>query len=366
MAAIGNAVYSTPDGFVKLYPDSTPLLRGVIMKRLVLLCDGTWLGADGARTSNVVHLARVILPRSSEGIEQITFYHPGLGEDIGLQAASAETLGQGIDRDILCLYRFLVLNYSKGDELFLFGFSRGAYIVRSLVGMLRNAWLLRREHAALIAHAYHIYRTKWHADADNALRFREPHAREVRVRFLGVWDTVGALGIPLDLFKGFDADRYNFHDTTISRIVDHACHALAIDERRKPFAPTLWNTRSDRSRTEQAWFSGSHRDIGGGYHEAGLSHLSLRWMVEQAQQSGLAVDHEQIERITAQHDEAVVHSGISLTMRLLGTADRCIGTSNADETLHSSAEQRYLHDKRYRPRNLVRYLERDEQIRLPL
>ncbi len=336
------------------------------MKRLVLLCDGTWLGADGARSSNVVHLARAILPRSSDGIDQITFYHEGPGCGAGLQGLSATAFGQGIDRDIQCLYRFLVHNYSVGDELFLFGFSRGAYTVRSLIGMLRNAWLLRREHAALIPRAYHIYRTKWYADADNALRFREPHAREVRVRFLGVWDTVGALGIPLDLFEGFDADRYNFHDTTISRIIEHACQALAIDERSKPLAPTLWNTRTDRTRTEQAWFSGSHLDIGGGYHEAGLSHLSLRWMADQAQQSGLAVDRELIDRITALQGEAVVHSGISLPMRLLGTTDRPIGTSNTDETLHSSAEQRYLHDKRYRPHNLVQYLKRDEQIRLPL
>lgn len=336
------------------------------MKRLVILCDGTWLGADGARTSNVVHLARAVLPRSSEGIDQVTCYHEGLGYGTGLRGAGAAAFGHGIDHDIRSLYRFLVHNYSVGDELFLFGFSRGAYTARSLVGMLRNSWLLRKEHEALIPRAYHLYRTKWHADADNALQFREPHSREVRVRFLGVWDTVGALGIPVDLFEGFDADRYNFHDTTISRIVEHACHALAIDERRKPFAPTLWKTRSDRTRTEQAWFSGSHLDIGGGHREAGLSHRSLRWMAEQAQQSGLAVDNELINRITAQHREEVVHSGISLPMRLLGTADRPIGTSNADETLHSSAEQRYLRDKRYRPRNLVQYLKRDEQIRLPL
>ena len=336
------------------------------MKLLVLLCDGTWLGGDGARSGNVVQLARAILARSAEGIEQITFYHEGQGNGAALQGLGAGALGDGINRDIQCLYRFLVHNYSKGDELFLFGFSRGAYLVRSLVGMLRNAWLLRKEHEALVPRAYHVYRTKWHADADNALRFREAHSRAVRVRFLGVWDTVGALGIPLDLFAGFDADRYNFHDTTLSRIVEHACHALAIDERRKPFAPTLWNTRSDRTRTEQAWFSGSHLDIGGGHHEAGLSHPSLRWMAEQARQSGLAVDHELIERISAPRREAVVHSAISPAMRLFGTADRPIGTGNADETLHSSAEQRYLRDKRYRPRNLVQYLERDEQIRLPL
>jgi len=230
----------------------------------------------------------------------------------------------------------------------------------------KTPWLLQKAHAGLIPRAYHIYRTRWGPDADNAVRFREPHCRAVRVRFLGVWDTVGALGIPIKLFDGLNEDRYGFHDTTISRIVEHACHALAIDERRKPFAPTIWKTRSGRKRTEQAWFSGSHADIGGGHREAGLSLISLHWIASQAAQAGLALDQTLLDRVLSRNTREVVHDTVPLAYRIFGTAERAIGITNPDEILHPSAEQRFLREPDYRPRNLVEYLARDEQIRLPI
>lgn len=337
------------------------------MKRLIILCDGTWQDADTPqRATNVLKLARLVSPVAADGTPQITLYHPGLGSGGGFDAIGAGAFGLGIDREIQSLYRFIVLNHCPGDEIFFFGFSRGAYAVRSCIGMLRNTWLLARENESLIPDAYHVYRTHWGPDADNALRFREGRAREVRVRFLGVWDTVGALGIPIDLFPGFDASRHSFHDTTVSRIVDHACHALAIDERRSAFAPTIWKTRADRTRTEQAWFSGSHGDVGGGPREAGLSHISLAWMIAQAERAGLSVDPVALERLLRTDTAEVLHTHIPFPMRALGTAWRSIATTNADETLHPSAEQRYLHDPGYRPRNLREFLSRDEQIRLPL
>ncbi len=337
------------------------------MKRLVILCDGTWQDGDTPqRATNVLRLARLILPVSRDGTSQITCYHPGLGSDGGFDALGAAAFGNGIDREIQSLYRFIVMNHAPGDELFFFGFSRGAYAVRSCIGLLRNVWLLEKHLESQIPDAYHVYRTHWGPDADNALKFREPRAREVKVRFLGVWDTVGALGIPIDLFPGFDATRHAFHDTTISRIVEHACHALAIDERRAAYRPALWRTRADRRRTEQAWFSGSHADVGGGPREAGLSRLSLSWMIAQAERAGLGIDHAALERLLAEDSTEVLHTHIPLPMRLLGTAWRPIGLSNADETLHPSAEQRYLHDASYRPKNLREFLARDDQIRLPL
>jgi uncharacterized protein (DUF2235 family) len=336
------------------------------MKRLILLCDGTWLDAESPRPSNVLRLARAIAPLGHDGVPQVCLYHPGLGARGGFAALGAGAFGLGIDHEIQSLYRFLVLNHAPGDELFLFGYSRGAYTVRSLVGLLRNAWLLHKQHEALVPQAYHVYRTHWGPDAENALFFREPHARAVGVRFLGVWDTVGALGIPLELFPGFDAERHAFHDTTISRIVEHACHAVAIDERRAPFAPTLWHTRADRTRTEQAWFSGAHGDVGGGHREAGLANISLRWMVDQAAHAGLSVDEALLAAQLAGNAEEVVHASIPLPMRLLGTRWRAIGVTNHDETLHPSAEQRFLRDPEYRPRNLREFLDRDDQIRLPL
>ena len=337
------------------------------MKRLVILCDGTWQEADTApRPGNVRRLARLLAPVARDGTQQITLYDPGPGAAGSFVTVGAEAFGLGIDQQIQSLYRFIVLNHSPGDELFFVGASRGAYIARSCIGMLRNAWLLTRGNEALVPDAYHVYRTHWGPDADNALRFREGRAREVRVRFLGVWDTVGARGIPLELFPGFDASRHCFHDATLSRIVDHACQALAIDERRAALAPAVWRTRADRTRTEQAWFSGSHADVTGGPREAGLSNISLAWMITQAERAGLGVDHAALARELGTHSAEVVHTHIPPAQRTMGTTWRAIGSVNADETLHTSAEQRFLHEAAYKPRNLRDFLARDEQIRLPL
>jgi uncharacterized protein (DUF2235 family) len=336
------------------------------MRRLIALCDGTWLHQQSPRPGNIAQLARLILPRSRDGVSQLIHYQAGTGCDGEPAPGDAAGVASRIDRDIQSLYRFIVHNYQKGDELYLFGFSRGAYIARSCIGMLRNAWLLRREHSEWIAHAYHIYRTLWHADADNAVRFREPLAVPVSIRFLGVWDTVGDRGIPLPLFKGLDAERYGFHDNRLSRIVEHACHAVAIDERRAVFAPCLWKTRFERERTQQVWFAGSHLDIGGGHREAGLSYISLRWMIEQAAQCGLETNRRALDELCCTFAQETVHDSLTGAHADKEFEERKIGSCNADETLHASAEQRYLHRRRYRPRNLVEYLARDEQIRLPL
>jgi uncharacterized protein (DUF2235 family) len=337
------------------------------MKRLVLLCDGSWLDPEPApRPGNVRRLARLIAPRSAQGVEQVLYYHPGAGTAARLDRRDPQAFGQGLDAEIQSLYRFLLWNHAPGDEIFVFGACRGAYIARSLVGMLRNAWLLERAHEARLPQAYHVYRTHWGPDAENAVDFRTGIAREVRVRFLGVWDTVGERGIPLALFPGFDAERYLFHDTRLSRIVDHACHALAIDERRAALPATPWRTRADRTRTEQAWFAGAHADVCGGAREQGLANVTLQWMVEQATRAGLAMERSALQSMLAEDTAEVVHGWIPPAQRAHGIAWRTIGGANADETLHPGAEQRFLRDPAYRPRNLREFLARDEQIRLPL
>lgn len=336
------------------------------MKRLIICCDGTWNTPESDLKTNVVHIARAIRPRAMDGTEQVVFYDWGVGTDDKPDSLVGGAIGDGIDKNIQDAYRFLVHNYAPGDQLWLFGFSRGAYTVRSCIGLLRNAWLLHKAHGGLIPRAYHIYRTKWHADAENARAFREPHCRQVNVKFLGVWDTVGALGIPVKLFDSFNGDRYQFHDTTVSSIVDNAYHALAIDEKRKPFTPTLWKTKSGRTHTEQSWFAGVHSDIGGGYREAGLSHIALRWMADKASMCGLNLDQDYLNNLYATDNRQQLHNSLSGGMRALGSQQRSIGTTNADETLHVSAEQRFFNDDKYRPKNLREYLAKEEQIRLPL
>ena len=336
------------------------------MKRLIICCDGTWNTPESKHVTNVAHLARAIKAQAADGTEQVVFYDWGVGTDGKLDSLSGGAIGAGIDKNIRDAYRFLVHNYQAGDELWFFGFSRGAYTARSCIGLLRNCWLLHKAHADLISKAYHIYRTKWHADAENARDFREPNAQPVAIKFLGVWDTVGALGIPLSIFRSANHDRYQFHDTSISSIVENAYQALAIDEKRKPFAPTIWATKKERERTEQCWFAGVHSDIGGGYREAGLSHIALQWMAEKASMSGLELNEDYLATVYQLNNEIQLHNSYKMPIKALGSFRRPIVATNSDETLHISAEQRYFSNKKYRPKNLRDYLANDEQIRLPL
>lgn len=356
--------------FVTLPSTIKPVLAATAtvqkMKRLIICCDGTWNTPQSDHVTNVVHVARAISPRTESGIAQVVFYDWGVGTDDKLDALSGGAAGKGIDKNIRDAYRFLIHNYAPGDEVWFFGFSRGAYTARSCIGLIRNCWLLHKNKASLIDKAYHIYRTKWHADAENALAFREPNCQPLDVKFLGVWDTVGALGIPIGLLNHLHGDRYEFHDTTISSIVKNAYHALAIDEKRKPFAPAIWRTKSGRTHTEQSWFAGVHSDIGGGYRQAGLSHVALQWMLDKAAMCGLALDQTYLSDVFAANPEARLHKSLRGPMRLLGAQHRALGVTNNDETLHSSVEQRFTQDDSYRPKNLLEYLARDEQIRLPL
>lgn len=326
-------------------------------KKIIICCDGTWDTPEGKHVTNVTKMARLVLPADAHGMEQVVFYDWGVGTDDMLDRIEGGAFGEGIDKNIQDAYRFLVHNYAPGDELFFFGFSRGAYTVRSLVGMIRNCWLLTKEHADLIPKAYQIYRSRSGPDVKTADNFRRQYGRQATIKFLGVWDTVGALGIPLGLFKKENEEKYSFHDTTVSRIVENAYHALSIDEMRKPFAPTIWKTKPEHS-SEQAWFAGVHADVGGGYPQAGLANLALKWMADKATLTGLAVDSAFLQSLLNGDTDTRLHNSYKGMYKLLGRLIRPMGVTNHDETVHASAIKRYQTDPGYRPKNLVAYLNR--------
>ncbi|MBU9765641.1 DUF2235 domain-containing protein [Mycobacterium sp. TNTM28] len=269
-------------------------------KRLVVCCDGTWntpdQRTDGKPTpTNVAKLALGLAPTGDDGMPQRLFYHRGVGTGRSGRLRGG-AFGAGLFLDVRDTYRFVVHNYQPGDELFFFGFSRGAFTARSTAGLIRNSGVLRQENAAQIEQAYALYRDH-HPDTDprsvEAALFRKMYSHEPRIRFIGVWDTVGALGIPR--FGGRLATwfnrRYEFHNTALSSKVDEAYQALAIDERRGPFVPAIWSQSKPRpagQRLEQVWFTGSHCDIGGGNPDRGLSDITLCWMLEKARNAGLA------------------------------------------------------------------------------
>lgn len=201
-------------------------------------------------------------------------------------------MGGGVDANIMDGYQYLIENYQELDEIYLFGFSRGAYTARSLAGMIYNCGILKREYFEKLPEAYRLYRDRkpdTHPEEDKAMIFKKMYSHMPRIKFIGVWDTVGSLGIPLSLFSVINRKRYQFHDVKLSRIVDYAYHALAIDEQRAPFIPTLWrkSANSESQVLEQVWFPGVHSNVGGGYEDESLSDVPLQWMVTKAALTGL-------------------------------------------------------------------------------
>ena len=329
------------------------------MKRLIICSDGLWTSPSIPADSNLGLLSTALSATARNGEAQMLVVDPFQG----LAAQSAQHGGY-LNDSLHYLYRCLALNYEDGDEIWLFGFSRGSFIVRSLAGMLRNVGLLRKSSLVELAEAWHIYRTRWGVDAQNAERFRRAHSRPVEIRFLGVFDTLSKAGVPEHCQAR--ANPPVFHNTTLSSTVQFAYHALAIDERREGYEPCLWRTGNDRSRTEQCWFTGDHRDIGGIQGDTSLAILSLHWMCSRATALGLALDERSLSDAMSARERKPRSSSPNTTFRRSGKTYRPIGQTNPDETLHPSAEQRFLRQQGYRPANLRAYMGRDEQIQLPL
>lgn len=373
------------------------------MKNLIICCDGTWQELSQRFPTNVTRLTRALSPTATRGgqtIPQVIFYDDGVGVGNGVLDRTTRilggALGQGLDRKVLEAYEFLVLNYEPGDRIYIFGFSRGAYTARSIAGLLRQVWILKRENASEIERAIAIYRDH-DKDAVETQRFRrnfchtgdpaldtrafDPDAPAKTVtksvdqtgwiQFLGVWDTVGSLGIPRGLpFSEQINGKYEFHDTALSRFVWNARHAVAIDERRETFTPTLWtnldalNTNAkadtlsyDDRPYQQTWFPGAHGAVGGGESDAGISLAPLLWMLDGATRAGLAFEPHQLADFSAAADptaplRASERNVGSIVMGLVGSKDR-EGPAQMDE-VSKAAHERWTKLSTYRPKTLSR------------
>lgn len=341
------------------------------LKRICICCDGTWntpekTSGGQAVATNVVKIAVAIRERSDDGAEQVVYYDRGIGTSgPWLRRAFDAATGTGMSRNILEAYRFLVRHYAPGDALFLFGFSRGAFTVRSLAGLIRNSGLLRREAEDRIDAAYALYRSRApeaHPRASEAIAFRLAHAIAdvTPIQFIGVWDTVGALGNPVHIGRALDwfGRRNQFHDTQLSSTVRHACHAVAVDETRRHFAATLWHQAMPvpGQRLEQVWFAGAHSNVGGGYPATGLSDLALEWMIAGARAAGLAIDAPEMRPDPMEVPEDARRG----PYRLLPPFHRPIGAhapvGATSERLHASVLEKRRRDPGYRPPNLEAYL----------
>lgn len=323
------------------------------MKRLVICCDGTWNLADERDGfTNVARLGWAVLPNDLRGpapVPQICFYHTGVGTGDLVDRVAGGGAGLGLARNVRDCYSFIASNYCDGDEILLFGFSRGAYTARSVAGLIGWAGLLHKRDMDRFALLWESYKLRGRPDAiyvDERARIPDRHV-DVPVRCVGVWDTVGALGIPGHIPTPLKK-LYEFLDTSLGPHVQHAYHAMALDEHRSDFAPTLWTQPADQREgqtLEQVWFAGAHSNVGGGYSEHGLSDVALIWMAAKVEPL-LAIDFDQI---AAKRDTtadwglgASVDSAHGL-WRLLGTIDRRPLADDAgptNEGVHASVRVR--------------------------
>jgi len=260
-------------------------------KNIVVFSDGTGQEGGKGNNTNVYKLFNMIEDRTNM---QISFYDRGLGT--GWRKITGNVGGMGISKNIRECYEFIFENYQAGDNIFLFGFSRGATTVRSLSGFIHLFGILPKSRPELIKQAYKIYKESDETTRKNLANdfISRHHNQWCKIKFLGVWDTVDALGLPfkkLDFFVDWiPLFRHKYHNLKLSESVEHARHALAIDDERLTFHPKIWDKEiKEHQIMKQVWFSGMHTDVGGGYKEQELSDIPLTWMVMEAKEFGLRI-----------------------------------------------------------------------------
>lgn len=333
------------------------------MANIVVCADGTWNrpeeDIESDHPTNVLKVARAIKP-VSDGTKQHVFYDWGLGSYHS--GISAGATGRGIHKNILDGYRYIVQNYAVNDKIYLFGFSRGAYTVRALCGLINNCGIIRRNDARLIQLAWEIYKSparKNHPAGEAAKQFRANHSHVSRkVHFVGVWDTVGALGIPLTLMGLLDGND-EFYDNRMGSNVSTARHALAIDEKREDFTPTVWAPKTGVD-LRQVWFAGCHADVGGSYSPdaqgRSASDVPLSWMLDQAATAGLKLEPFIRQRLS-DGTLAKLHESRRKLYRFKGRVNRPIVVADTPIRIHPSVRTRYETDSGYRPPALERLVD---------
>jgi uncharacterized protein (DUF2235 family) len=362
-------------------PDPSPASP---KKRLALYLDGTWNQVSD--NTNVWRFRALFSPASADGCEQRAYYSKGLGTKFG-EKISGGMFGAGIDTAITSGYEWLMENYAAGDEIFIFGFSRGAYTARSLSGFVSKCGLLQSGAPLGVNQLFMRYRrpkqkTIWElkeaqcggqTDFSHEEGWMLKFAQAVPIKFIGVFDTVGALGVPFPWFHWLFGSAYEFLNTGLRQNNEYAFHAIAIDEHRKAFAPTLWSNQGATAarprpfeRTEQRWFVGAHANVGGGCFDDALAQLPFRWLAHKAESLGLAFR----DGFAVDPDAATAKISDSYAEFMWGLyrlftlgreyyrpidmppKDEGAGVVNINETIDVSVFDRWRADNSYRPPNL--------------
>jgi uncharacterized protein (DUF2235 family) len=352
-------------------------------KRIALFLDGTWNTVQD--NTNVWRMKSLC----AQAVDQIAYYSVGVGTQYG-ERLKGGMLGYGLDDEVIRAYEWLSENYSPDDRIYLFGFSRGAFTARSLAGLISKCGLLKAGSPLSLKQLYdryregiaeHTIRELAHVapgQLDTEERWLLEYSMPIPIFFQGVYDTVGALGVPFGRIPVISRSNYSFLETDLRISEDRGFHALAIDEHRAAFAPTLWaktvqagaDTYAPRplDQVEQRWFVGGHADVGGGYPSGLLAQVPLQWLMTKAQQHGLLFKGGVV--IDGDESQAVIHDsfaemayGIYRLCKFGQPYYRPIGaaavkladktTSTINETIDASVFERCRNDPDYRPKNLV-------------
>ena len=348
-------------------------------RRLIALFDGTWNKAQ-TRT-NVDRFWRLVAPTDVAGREQLCRYFPGIGVKPGIGHWLGGAFGLGLSGNVKDGFQWLSKTWRDGDEIWLLGFSRGAYTARSLGGLIRKCGLLKPDDKGAVARsevdsAYALYRNNLHPNDPAMKAFRAAHSHEVTIRFIGVWETVGSLGIPgVASWFPFSRSRYAFHDTDLSKIVQYAYQALALDEHRADFKPTKWTRptptlaadespkawKPEQIEVEQRWFIGTHSDVGGGEETDGAGHspdglpeITLAWMQAKAAGAGLAFTEAFVPAAGAELDVPNDSYGSFLggIYRLFSKPFERVLGGGIHETIDPSVWMKWYEQSKYRPPSL--------------
>lgn len=348
-------------------------------KRLAIFLDGTW--NDAGDNTNVWRTKSLCAPIGSDECEQISYY------DRGVNGFWGGTFGKGLINNVVEAYEWLVEHYRSGDDIFIFGFSRGAFTARSLAGFIAKYGLVRPGSPLGVGQLYERYQraadaTIWalHANQNKGTltdpsleeRWMLKHSMPINIKMIAVWDTVGALGIPVFSIPGISRSTLKFLHTGLRVPIEHGFHALAIDEHRASFQPTLWTVKKTTQAkprplesVEQRWFVGAHANIGGGYHSDLLAQRPLWWILSKAEKLGLKF------RGQVNLDDELYNAGFADSYssflggwykaisgrhhRSIGLIERTIDDSPSEtvnETIDSSVFERWRRDEKYRPPSL--------------
>jgi uncharacterized protein (DUF2235 family) len=370
--------------------EAPSIARGQPQKRIAIFLDGTWNSVSS--NTNVWRLKSLCAPLASDGWRQITYY------DVGVNGFWGGIFGKGVATNVINAYEWLVDQYEPGDDIFIFGFSRGAFTARSLAGFVAKCGLLKPGSPLGVGQLFARYKrendkTIWTLNDELAKnptgstlleeKWILKYAQPINVKMVAVWDTVGSLGVPLVRIPGIGRKSFSWHHTGLRTPIQYGYQALALDEYRKSFAPTLWTVRTpkvappspskerDLSSVEQRWFVGAHANVGGGYQSDLLAQIPLRWLMKKASTHGLQFRGD--VELDGNATTSVVHNSHKEFMygayqlfswprrRNVGELpiERNDGThSTVNETIDVSVFDRWRADAKYRPKSLKQWAKR--------